>query len=500
MVQNFEMVAKTMQGLENILAEELRSLGAHNVEPGLRMVSFTGDLEMLYKANFCCRTALRILKPFYKFYASSPEELYERAKEFDWSDILGLDKTFVVNTVAHSEEFSHSRYATYRVKDAISDWFRDRYGDKRPRVSTVDPDIIINLHISGNRITLSLDSSGESLHKRGYRVSQTEAPINEVLAAGIILLSGWRGETPFIDPMCGSGTFLIEAALIAANINPGIYRSHFAFEKWKDFNPEIFDKIYNDDSGEKEITVPIIGADISPKAVAVADRNLKNARIHKYITLLTQSLNDWDAAPSNGMLITNPPYGERLNPRNLDELYALLGRKLKNVFKGYHAWIIGFKDEHFAKISLAPSQKIPIYNGALECRLQEYIIFEGTKREFRQSGGDIKKHLRATLDNRQNRLNLKHKKDGISDGQHQHRPTKNQSTPGERFRHAFERADNTQADKNTGVRRDRFSQNQYPFTKPSLPPGEGPIMRERRAGWRKSRDWMNNNDDDNSNN
>ena len=244
MKERFEMVAKTFQGLEEVLAEELRNLGASDVEPGLRMVSFEGDIETLYKANMCCRTALRILKPFYKFFASSPDELYDQAKEYDWSSILGPDKTFSVDTVAYSEEISHSRYATYKIKDAICDWFRERYGEKRPRVSTTDPDIIINLHISGDRVTLSLDSSGDSLHKRGYRVAQTEAPINEVLAAGIILRSGWRGDKPFIDPMCGSGTFLIEAALIAANINPGVFRSKFAFEKWKDFNAEIFDQIY----------------------------------------------------------------------------------------------------------------------------------------------------------------------------------------------------------------------------------------------------------------
>ena len=226
-MERFEMVAKTFQGLEEILAKELRALGAENVQPGCRMVSFDGTLETLYRANMCCRTALRILRPFYKFFASSTDELYEMAKEFDWASLFGPDKTFAVDTVAYSEEFTHSRYATYRVKDAIVDWFRDHYGDKRPRVSTHDADILINLHIDGDRVTLSLDSSGESLHKRGYRAAQTEAPINEVLAAGIILRSGWRGECPLIDPMCGSGTFLIEAALIAANINPGVFRSKF---------------------------------------------------------------------------------------------------------------------------------------------------------------------------------------------------------------------------------------------------------------------------------
>lgn len=512
-MQNFEMVAKTQQGLEEILAEELRNLGASEVEPGLRMVSFKGDLETLYRANFCCHTALRILKPFYKFFASSPEELYERAKEYDWSEILGPDKSFSVDTVAYSEEISHSRYATYRVKDAISDWFRDRYGDKRPRVSTIDPDIIINLHISGTRVTLSLDSSGESLHKRGYRVAQTEAPINEVLAAGIILRSGWRGETPFIDPMCGSGTFLIEAALIAANINPGIFRNHFAFEKWKDFNPEIFDSIYNDDSHEREITVPIIGADISPKAIAVAEKNIRNARLHKNIELKVMALSQWESAPADGVLITNPPYGERLNPEHLDELYALLGQKLKQVFVGYHAWVIGYRDEHFAKIGLAPSQKIPLLNGSLECKLREYIIFEGTKSNFRKSGGNLKDHVAPRQERPFRRQTDKEwerdaRKSGFS--RKENGPSRQGNkfgypTPGERFRRAFE-----EKEAETSRSRRFKPKSQYPFkkdkketentrwTKPSLPPQEGPMMRERKAGWKKRPEWLNQTNEENN--
>ena len=513
-MQKFEMVAKTLQGLEEVLAEELRNLGATEVEPGLRMVSFKGDLETLYKANFCCRTALRILKPFYKFFASSPEELYEMAKEFDWSSILGPDKTFSVDAVTYSDEISHSRYATYRVKDAISDWFQDRYGDKRPFVNTTDPDIIINLHIAGNRVTLSLDSSGESLHKRGYRVGQTEAPINEVLAAGIILLSGWRGETPFVDPMCGSGTFLVEAALIAANINPGIFRSHFAFEKWKDFNPEIFDSIYNDDSAEREIQVPIIGADISPKAIAVAEANIKNARVHKDVELRVMSIDQWEEAPAGGVLVTNPPYGERLNPENITGLYSTLGDKLKHVFTGYHAWIIAHRDEHFRKIGLAPSQSIPMLNGSLECRLTEFVIFEGKKKEFRRAGGDIKKHVGRTEPERGNRRlsdrewakaarDSGFKGSGLNRHGANDRTRKPRELPGERFRRAFEQNEN----RPTASRRSA-PKSQYPFKKeqrsetptfgkqPSLPPQQGPIMRERRAGWKKRPDWLTGGTDD----
>ena len=394
--ERFEMVAKTFQGLEEVLAEELRGLGALNVEPGKRMVSFEGDLEMLYRANLCCRTALRILKPIYKFIARNTDELYEYAKEFDWGSLMSPTSTFSIDTVAYSEEFSHSRFVTYRVKDAIVDWFKDRYGDDvRPGVRLQDADVMINVHIAGDRVTLSLDSSGESLHKRGYRVAQTEAPINEVLAAGIILRSGWRGDAPFVDPMCGSGTFLIEAALIAANINPGVYRKHFSFENWRDFDAELFDRLYNDDSQEREFKYKIYGADISPKAVEIAQKNIRSAGVGRMIELETKPLSAWTEAPevseeADPVLVTNPPYGERISAEDMDGLYELIGQKLKNVFKGYHAWIIGYKEEYFHRIGLSPSEKIPVLNGALECQLREYIIFEGDYKHFRSQGGRLR--------------------------------------------------------------------------------------------------------------
>lgn len=388
MNQKFEMVAKTFQGLEEVLAEELRALGADNVEVGRRMVSFEGDLEMLYKANMCCRTALRILKPIYKFIASDTDSLYEMIKEYDWEQVLTLDKTFAIDSIVNSEEFTHSRFVTYRVKDAIVDWFKDKY-NKRPGVRLQDADVIINVHISGDRVTLSLDSSGESLHKRGYRVAQTEAPINEVLAAGIILKSGWRGETPFVDPMCGSGTFLIEAALIAANINPGVYRSHFAFESWADYDQDLYEKIYNDDSAERVPENMIYGADMSAKAIEIARKNIKSAGVAKYIDLQVKALSQWDTAPAGGTLITNPPYGERIGSDDMDGLYSLIGTKLKNVFKGYKAWIISYKKEYFDAIGLAPSSKTPILNGALECELREYVIFDGDMKSFKAAGGKL---------------------------------------------------------------------------------------------------------------
>lgn len=393
----FDMVAKTFQGLEDVLAEELRQLGAQNVEPGRRMVSFQGDKAMMYKANLHCRTALRILKPFYSFRAYNSDKLYDRAKEFDWSEFLTPDKTFAIDVTVNSNEFTNSRFVTYRVKDAIVDWFRDRdpHG-RRPSVRVTEADVMINVHISGAEVTFSLDSSGQSLHKRGWRQGQTDAPINEVLAAGIILKSGWRGDSPFVDPMCGSGTFLIEAALIAANIAPGVFRSGFAFETWPDFDAELWQEIYNDDSGEREVTCPIIGADMSPKALAIARENVRHSGMAKYIELQLKALSEWSEAPAGGVLVTNPPYGERLRPADLDELYHLLGSQLKHVFTGYHAWIIAYRDEQFAKIGLSPSSKTPLLNGSLECELREYIIFDGTRDDFKSAGGSLKSHLRPS--------------------------------------------------------------------------------------------------------
>lgn len=425
MKTTFEMVAKTFQGLEGVLAKELEGLGALNIVEGKRMVSFCGDLELLYRANMCCRTALRILKPFCKFSARDADELYDRVKEFDWGSLMSVTQTFSIDTVAFSDEFRHSQFVTYRVKDGIVDWFRDHLGDdQRPRVRLDGADIMINVHIAGREVILSLDSSGESLHRRGYRKMQTEAPINEVLAAGIIMLSGWDGTTPFVDPMCGSGTFLIEAALIAGGINPGIFRRHFSFENWPDFDPELLDKIYNDDSGDREITVPIVGADISPRAVEIARENAKSAGVARFISLEVKSIAKWESAPQPaGVLVTNPPYGKRIGADDMSALYATIGTTLKHVFTGYHAWIIGYTDEYFREIGLAPSQRIALNNGGLDCELREYVIFEGKKKAFRAAGGSIKEE-------RTDRPTRRKDQRGFEPRQ----------TPGERFRRAWDEA------------------------------------------------------------
>lgn len=388
----FEMVAKTFQGLEDVLRDELISLGAENVEMGRRMVSFEGDLATMYRANLCCRTALRILKPIEKFTAHDPEELYDIVREIEWDKYMGLKTTFSIDSTVNSDEFSHSKFVTYRVKDGIVDYFKEKYGE-RPSVRVAGADLVLNVHIFEDRVTISLDSSGEPLSKRGYRVDQTTAPINEVLAAGIIMKTGWRGDSNFVDPMCGSGTFLIEAALIAANINPGIFRQQFAFEKWPDFDKELFEDIYNDDSAEREFEYKIYGGDIDADAIAIARKNIKEAKVDDMVELEWKPFSEWTDNVDRGILVTNPPYGERLKPDDMAVLYKNIGFTLKNYFQGWHAWIIGLNDEDFRNIGLKPTVKIPLLNGSLECSLREYVLFDGKYDEFRANGNTLGKHL-----------------------------------------------------------------------------------------------------------
>lgn len=377
--KGFTMIAKTMAGLEEVLAEELVALGADNLEIGKRMVSFDGDLALLYKANICCRTALRILKPIHTFKARTTDEIYREVKKMPWFEYITEESTFAIDAITFSDLFTHSKFVSYRVKDAIADYFTQRTG-KRPSVDTANPDLLINFHVAHDKCTLSFDSSGESLHKRGYRIEQTEAPLNEVLAAGMILRTGWRGESDFVDPMCGSGTLLIEAAMIAMNVPPGIYRSNFAFEKWKDFNQELFETIYNDDSNEREFKYKIYGSDIDPKAIAVADKNVENAGLKKIISLEVKPFEKYTEAPSEkGILVTNPPYGERIKPDDLFGLYEMIGERLKHVFMGYSVWILSYKRECFDRIGLKPSKKVQLVNGSLQCEFRRYDIFAGKR-------------------------------------------------------------------------------------------------------------------------
>ena len=385
MNQEFELIAKTFQGLEDVLAQELTELGAANIEIGRRMVSFTGDKAMMYRANFCLRTAIRVLKPIKRFQATTADEVYDAIKSIEWENYLDNMSSFAVDAVVFSEVFRHSKFVAYKVKDAIVDYFREKTGN-RPSVRINNPDLTLNIHIAEDQCTLSLDSSGESLHRRGYRQEQVEAPLNEVLAAGMILMTGWRGECDLIDPMCGSGTIPIEAALIARNIAPGVFRKEFGFEKWKDFDQELFDSIYNDDSQEREFTHKIYGYDNNLKANAIATDNVKAAGVTKDVILKVQPFQQFEQPTEKSIIIMNPPYGERISSDDLLGLYQMIGERLKHAFVGNDAWVLSYRDECFDQIGLKASAKILLFNGALECQFRKYQIFDGKYKEFREYG------------------------------------------------------------------------------------------------------------------
>lgn len=385
----FELIAKTFMGLEPVLAQELTQLGANNVQIGRRVVSFTGDQEMMYRANFQLHTAIRILKPIKHFKARSADDVYNEIKKIDWSLYIENGKTFSVDSVVYSEEFRNSRFVTYKVKDAIVDQFREHTGT-RPNISISNPDMRLHIHIADENATICLDSSGESLHRRGYRQESVEAPLNEVLAAGMILMTGWKGETDFIDPMCGSGTILIEAALIARNMSPGVFRKEYAFEKWPDYDAALFDRIYNDDSQEREFSHHIYGYDIDMKAVNTARMNVRAAGLTNDITVEQADFKDFTKPAEKSMIVMNPPYGERISTPNLLGTYKMIGERLKHQFMNNDAWILSYREECFEQIGLKPSIKIPVFNGSLECEFRKYSIFNGKLKDFRSEGGIVK--------------------------------------------------------------------------------------------------------------
>ena len=388
MNNEFQMLAKTFKGLEQVLAKELIELGANNVQIERRAVSFTGDKRMLYMANFCLRTASRILVPIVTFKAKNADDIYEQVKQLEWTQYMTAKTTFLIDATVYSDIFRHSQFVTYRVKDAIVDWWMD-HGGVRPSVQLTNPDIYLNVHIAGDMVTLSLDSSGESLHKRGYRVANTQAPINEALAAGMLLLAGWKGQGDFYDPMCGSGTLLIEAALIARNIAPGIYRKGFAFEKWANFDAELFEDIYSDDSRERDFNHKIYGSDAGFYAVQAAMKNVQSANLQRDIEvkqIRVQELKLADKDTGGALVMMNPPYGERLSQdKDVLRLYQDMGTTLKHQFSGATAWIISSNEDALKCIGLRPAKRIRLVNGDLDCLFNQYVLFKGDHKTWKKS-------------------------------------------------------------------------------------------------------------------
>ena len=381
--ENYSMVATTMMGLEDILAEELRLLGAQHINVLNRAVEFVGDVGFMYKANLNLRTAIRILKPIFSFKARNEKELYRKIYEYDWEQHFDVDGTFAIQSSGFSEVFSHSKYTALKTKDAIADSFRDKHG-KRPNVDVEAPDVQINVHVRDNSFVISLDSSGYSLHKRGYKVASVDAPINEVLAAALILLSDWNQISNFYDPMCGSATILLEAALIANNIPANIFRKRFGFSGWKDFDPELWNKIRDISlEKEKEYYGIISGADNFQKSLRAGRANINNALMRDNIEIKMQDFFDTKVAPGTHVVF-NPPYGERMSI-SINEFYQKIGDTLKHNYQGCTVWLISSDIENLKMIGLKPSRKIKVFNGKLECRFIRFDIYEGSKKESKQN-------------------------------------------------------------------------------------------------------------------
>jgi putative N6-adenine-specific DNA methylase len=379
-----KLVAKTLYGLETVLANELVALGASDVKSVNRAVTFNGDRELLYKVNYCARTALSFLMPVGEFRIKSKDDLYKGGLRTEWSNFMDPDNTFSIAPVVNSAHFTHTGYAGLILKDAIADYFREKAG-RRPSVNAEDPDILINLHISNDQVTISLDSSVVPLFKRGYRQEQAVAPLNEVLAAGILLMSGWNASVSLLDPMCGSGTFPIEAALIACKIPPGKFRKFYGFQKWRDYDEELFSKIrLSADEAIIKSPVKISGSDISQQAVLQAATNISKAGLSDFVSVDIADFKDIKASDDNGFLFINPPYGVRLQPEEFDSLYNMIGTTLKHNFPGYVAWMITSDKESVKNVGLKAAAKHTLFNGALECTLIKYELYRGTKKLIKQ--------------------------------------------------------------------------------------------------------------------
>lgn len=381
---DFEMKATTFHGLEDVLVNELMKLGARDIVPFKRGVSFTGDKGFMYKANLCLRTALKVLVPIYSFTANNEHELYEKMKEYEWEELLNTDDTLAINATVNSDEFNHSLYVSQKTKDAICDRFVDKF-DVRPNVDLDRPTVRIYVHIFRNQVNVSLDSSGDSLFKRGYRVDIDTAPMKEVLAAGMVLLSNWQPHLPLIDGMCGSGTLGIEAALFANNIPPGVFREEFGFMKWHDYDKELWDTIYESTINRIKDDMPnIISSDIDIVPLEMAKRNGAVAKVDDVIQYEHISFFDIMPTKPHGTILLNPPYDERIKMEDTNAFYKQIGDKLKKDFGGWTCWIISSNMEAIKSIGLHPSKKMTLFNASLECKLLKYEMYSGSKKASKQ--------------------------------------------------------------------------------------------------------------------
>ena len=392
MNETYRLIAKTSAGLEQVLADEILDLGGEEIELVTRAVAFNGNKALMYKANYQLRTALRILVPLTSFKAADESRLYDGIYNIQWHELLGVHQTFAIDAVVSGGRFTHSQFVAYKAKDAIADQFRNRFGE-RPSVDTDTPDLRINLHIYDDQVNVSLDSSGDSLHKRGYRFVVDKAPMNEVLAAGLIRLSGWKGERNFMDCMCGSATIPIEAAMLAMKIPAGYFRNDYGFMHWNDFDKVLWQQIKEQaDSEMCDSEIEIIGSDRSAKAIGIAEQNVRFAHLHKDVQLHRLPMDAMNPPVGGGLMLINPPYGERLEEDDLRALYSNIGDNLKQRFKGWEAWVISSDFQALKHIGLKPSKKITVYNGPLECRFACFNIFEGRHKDMKKAAGESSGH------------------------------------------------------------------------------------------------------------
>ena len=377
----FPMVAKTLFGLEEILAQELKTLGAQAIKIGVRNVQFVGDTGFMYKANLCLRTALRILKPIHRSNISKIDDVYQAMHDIAWEEIMNENSTFAIRATVMTSDPHNTMYVALKAKDGLVDRLRTRLGT-RPNVDKDFPDFSIHLYVTDRIVEVSLDSSGTSLHQRGYRSATNIAPINEVLAAGILMLSGWRGDTDFLDPMCGSGTLLIEAAMIACNIPPNLNRKEFAFQKWSDWDNDLYEKIEESALNKtRSFDYTITGYDKSPSAIRKSEQNISNANLDDFIKIERQDFfrTEKEDPDKSLHILFNPPYGERL-PIDVDVFYSRIGDTLKQSYPGSQAWLITANMEALKFVGLRPSRRIKVFNGKLESKLVKYTLYSGTKK------------------------------------------------------------------------------------------------------------------------
>ncbi|NNE54519.1 MAG: hypothetical protein HKN32_00765 [Flavobacteriales bacterium] len=375
-------VVKTMAGFEELLYDELTDLGIQNITRMTRAVSFDGETADIYRVNYYSRFAIRVLVEIHTYKAFDDKRLHSKAMQFDWSSLMTIDDTFAIDSAVHSDFHTHSQFAALRVKDAIADFFMEKQG-KRPSVDIKRPDFRINVHIEKQYVTLSLDSSGASLHKRGYRTSTFEAPLNEVLAAGMIKLSGWDGSSAFWDPMCGSGTLVCEAAMMAYNIAPQVNRDRFGFKKWSNFNQELWDKIREERPETRDKEVKIFASDLEARSVSIAKEHLDNLRLSHLVKVEQQDIFKSQSPAEKGTMIINPPYGVRLEKDQIEKFYDEMSGYIKHKLPGWDAWIFTSNRDALKRFGLRPSKKITLYNGALQCAFWKYEIFAGKRKEHK---------------------------------------------------------------------------------------------------------------------